>query len=205
MRLNVRYVALAAMVALAGCGDDDGVTPGNLTEAEAQELAGAIFQQSFANALQLDYQPPAQAPGGPALVTYSESVEATGPCPLGGEVTLQGVVDGDIDDETGAGTIEFSVDLVHALCGVQGDQGTQFTLTGNPGLGFDFTMETDGEENFGFSGEILGNVDWSTDEEDGSCGIDYDFSGESAQGGFAFNTEGTVCGVEFSHSLNVQG
>lgn len=205
MRSNVRYLAIAAMIALAGCGED-GVSPGDLTEAEAQELAAAIFAQSFASALQLDYQPPAQAPGGPALITYSESVEATGPCPLGGQVTLAGTVDGDVNDETGAGTFEFSVDLVHAACGVQGDEGTQFTLTGNPGLGFDFFLESDGEQNLSYTGDILGAIDWSTSDKEGSvCEIDYDFSGDFSAGSISVSAEGRVCGVDFSHSVTVQG
>ena len=63
MKSSVRIVALAGMLAVAACGDD-GVSPGNLSEEEAQELATAIFSQSLFDALSMNYQQPAQAPGG---------------------------------------------------------------------------------------------------------------------------------------------
>lgn len=203
MRPNVRVMALVAMVALAACGDNDGVTPGTLSQEQAAELASAIFSQSFFGALEIGYEQPPQAVGGPMLATYSETVEATGPCPLGGEVAINGSVDVETDDETGAGDIDFTLTLVHSSCAVQGQQGTQFTLTGNPSLVFDFLMSTDGEQGFSFSGSISGAVDYAIDGGDeGSCPINYDFSGESSQTGFAAQATGSVCGVDVSQNVS---
>lgn len=205
MRSPTRHLVLTAtVVALAACSDDS-VSPSSLTEAEAQELVGAIFSQSFVQAL--GYQSaPAQIPDGPAMATISETVEAAAPCPGGGEVSVTGSVDGQTDDQTGAGQIDFTMSLVHASCVVQGDQGTQFTLTGDPGLDFDFTMTTDGEQNASFSGSILGGVAWSTVSKQGStCSFSYDFSGESSQTGFSFQTSGSVCGIEVDHNLSISG
>lgn len=205
MKSNVRMIALAAVTVLAACGDD-GVSPDALTEAQATELASAIFSQSLFQVLALDYQPPQAAAGGPQLAIYSETVDATGPCPLGGEVSLSGSLEGETNDETGAGTIDFSLGLVHAACGVQGDGGTRFTLNGNPSLGFGFTLTTDGEQNFGFSGSLAGAVDYAIEGGDeGTCSIDYDFSGESAQTGFSFQTEGSICGVDVTQNVTVSG
>lgn len=205
MKTPIRHLVLTAtVVALAACSDDS-VGPNPLTEAQARELVGAIFSQSFAQALA--YQPaPAQAPDGPATVTISETVEATAPCPGGGQVSVTGTVDGQTDDQTGAGQIDFAMSLVHSSCVVQGEQGTQFTLTADPGLDFDFSMTTDGEQNASFSGSILGGVAWSTESTQGStCSFSYDFSGESSQTGFSFQTNGTVCGIEVNHNLTISG
>lgn len=204
MKSSVRILALAGMLAAAACGDD-GVSPGNLTEEEAQELATAIFSQSLFDALTLDYQQPAQTQGGPQLASYSATVESMGDCPLGGTVAIEAVVDVETDDQTGAGTIDFSVDLVHAACVVQGDMGTQFSITGNPDLAFDFLMSTDAEENAEFSGSVSGALDWSTEGKDGTCSIGYEFSGSSSQNGFSFQTSGNVCGTTFSESFSFSG
>lgn len=204
MKSTVRYLTVAAMVALAACGDDDSVTPSNLTEAEAEELAGAIFSQSFFQALTLQPQP-AQTSQGPALATFSESVEVTASCPMGGAVTITGTVNGETDDQTGAGTIDFEMSLFHAGCVVQGEMGTQFTLTGNPSLVFDFLMSTDGAGNSTFSGSLSGAVDWATSGKDGTCSVGYDFSGDASQNGFSFQTSGSICGTDVSQSFTISG
>ncbi len=204
MKSSVRIVALAGMLAVAACGDD-GVSPGNLSEEEAQELATAIFSQSLFDALALNYQQPAQAPGGPQLATYTATVETTGQCPLGGTVAMEAVVDVETDDQTGAGSVDFSVDLTHVACVLQGDRGTQFTLTGDPNIGFDFLMTTDGQESAEFSGSVSGAIMWSREDGGGTCSVGYEFSGSSSSNGFSFETAGSVCGTTFSESFSVSG
>ena len=205
MRSNLRILALAATVVFAGCGDDDSVSPTNLTEAEATELASAIFSQSFFQALSLQAGVPAQSADGPAAVTFNETVDISADCPLGGMVSLMGTTSGDVDDQTGAGEISITVELEHSGCVVQGDEGTQFTLTGNPNLAFSFNITTDGGDNSAFSGGILGGVEFATSEKDGNCSIDYDFSGEASANGFSFATTGSVCGVDVSQNLTISG
>lgn len=205
MKSTVRYLAMATMLSLAACGGDDSVTPGNLTQEEAEELATAIFSQSFFDALTLNYAPPAQSPDGPALAQYTTTVETTAQCPMGGQVALDAVVDVDENDETGAGTVDFSVALVHAACVVQGEMGTRFTLTGDPSLVFDFLMTSDGQENLSFSGSITGAVAWATDGKEGSCSVGYEFSGETTQNGFGFQANGSVCGTQISESFSFSG
>lgn len=204
MKFNVRFFALAGMLAVAACGDD-GVSPGNLSEEEAQELATAIFSQSLFDALTLNYEQPAQVEGGPQLAMYTATVETSGSCPMGGVVAIDGTINVETDDQTGAGDVDFSVNLVHAACVVQGEMGTQFTLTGSPSLVFDFLMSTDGAENAEFSGSLSGAVDWATDGNGGVCSIGYEFSGASSQNGFSFQTEGSVCGTTFTESFSVSG
>lgn len=203
MRSSVRILTLAAVVSLAGC--DDPVGTSDLSESEATELAGAVFSQSLVDAMAVDWQQPAQAPAGPQLASYTTTVATSGSCPLGGDVALTGDIDVETDDQTGAGTLEFGLTLVHASCVVQGDQGTRFTLTGNPNLTLDFTASTDGESFGSFSGTIGGALDYATEADEGTCSIAYDFSGQSSQSGFSFQTDGTVCGHEVSRSITVSG
>lgn len=206
MKSNVRMLALAAMVAMVGCGEDDGLTAGTLTEAQAAELASAVFSQSLVDAMSVNYQQPAQSPDGPQLATYTATVETTGSCPLGGEVALGGNVGVETNDATGATDVDFTLTLVHAACVVQGEQGTRFTLTGNPSLVVDFLMSSDGQQNTSFDGSISGAVDYSLqDGEPGTCQIAYEFSGEGSANGFSFQTNGTVCGADVSQSLTVSG
>ena len=205
MKSTVRYLAMATMLSMAACGSDDSVTPGNLTQAEVEELATAIFSQSFFDAMTLNYGPGAQSPEGPALAQYTTTVETTGQCPMGGQVAIDAFVDVDQNDDTGAGTIDFSVELIHAACVVQGDMGTQFTLNGDPNLLFDFLMSSDAQENVTFSGSISGAVAWATSDREGSCTIGYEFSGNSSQNGFSFQTNGSVCGTQFSESFSFSG
>lgn len=204
MKSSVRILALASMLAVAACGDD-GVSPGNLTEEQAQELATAIFSQSLFDALSLNYQQPAQVEGGPQLAMYSATVESTSECPLGGTVSIDATVDVETDDQTGAGSIDFELDLVHAACAIQGQMGNQFTLSGNPSIAFDFLMETDAQENADFSGSVTGAVDYAFSGEQGTCSIAYEFSGSSSTNGFSFETVGNVCGTTFSESFSVSG
>ncbi|MDH3272685.1 MAG: hypothetical protein OEN56_15210 [Gemmatimonadota bacterium] len=204
MKSTVRYLALTGMVVLAACGDD-GLTAGTLSAAEAEELAGAIFSQSFLSALTLNYDQPAQSPEGPQLATYTTTIETTASCPLGGLVAVDAFVDVAVDDQTGAGDVDFSVDLTHSGCVVQGQNGTEFSLTGNPGILFNFLMSTDGGENASFSGSITGAVDFGMVgvEKQGMCQISYDFSGTSSQQGFSFQASGSVCSNNVSQSFSI--
>lgn len=205
MKSTVRYLAMATILSVAACGGDDSVTPSNLSQEEAEELAGAIFSQSFFDALTLNYAAPAQSPDGPALAQYTTTVETTGECPMGGQVAIDATVNVDENDTTGAGTVDFSVELIHASCVVQGDMGTQFTLSGNPNILFDFLMTSDAEGSATFGGSITGAVAWSTSDKEGSCSIGYDFSGDSSQNGFSFQASGSVCGTQFSESFSFAG
>lgn len=203
MRSSVRCLALVAMTTLAACGDDDAVGTDVLTEAQATELASAIFSEGLGDALAVNYSQPATANAGPQLATYTSTVETTASCPLGGEVALAGAVDVETNDETGAGTLDFGLTLTHASCVVQGDQGSQFTLTGNPNLVFGFVANSTGEGFGSFEGDITGAVDFSTDEGEGTCQITYDFSGEATATGFSFSTNGNVCGHTITQNVTV--
>ena len=205
MKFPIRTLALLAALAIGACGGDDPVSTTNLSEAEAQELAGAILTQGFSQAMTLNAGPPAQSADGPQMVTFNETVEVTADCPLGGQLSLDGNASGDIDDQTGAGTIEYTMTLVHSGCVVPGDQGTQFTLTGNPSLVFTFDITTDGGDNTSFSGGFDGAVSFSTSDADGSCAMAYSFSGDTSADGFSFSTSGTVCGIDVSQNLTISG
>lgn len=203
MRSSVRYLAVIGMMALAACGDDDAVGTDVLSEAQAAELASAVFSQGLFDALAVNYSQPAQTADGPQLATYTSTVETTASCPLGGQVALTGAVDVETDDATGAGTLDFDLTLTHSSCAVQGDQGSQFTLNGNPNLVFDFLTNTTAEGFGSFGGGITGAVDFSTDDGDGTCQITYEFSGEATASGFSFSTNGNVCGHSVTQNVSV--
>jgi hypothetical protein len=191
---SVRVLALASVISIAGCGDDVTGTD-NLSEAEAQELAFAVLTAAFSSWSQVPVEPMSAA--GPALVpySYSETWEGTAPCAAGGTVAIDASFDASGDDETGAATIEMSLTQVHSACVVETAEGT-FTLTGNPNVGVDLSIETEDGEALSFDGDIVGALDWQHDGRSGSCAIAYTFSANfSATGIGSFSVNGNVCGT----------
>ena len=79
----LRFLAVLGVFALAACGDDDptGVT-GSLSEAEAQDLVGLIFQLGFFNSLTLG-TPQAVDGLARAIETSTQTVQTTADCPAG--------------------------------------------------------------------------------------------------------------------------
>jgi len=205
MSSRVCMIALAtAVVALGGCGDDDSITgtdTTSLSEAEVDELAGVIFTEAFLSSFTLGSEP--QQAGGPQPTVATFDFDNTGPCPLGGEINVVGSVVSDTDDTTGAGTFTFSMDATHAGCVVRSDQGTQFTLTGNPAIEFDMEASSDGQDFGEFSGSITGGVLWATGDRDGSCGVNITFSGQASSTSFGFSIGGTVCNTTVDSSVSI--
>lgn len=193
---------LALLVALAACGDDDdptGVTGDALNGDEVAALAEVVAGTMFSTFEQTP-EPP-QAPG-PALATGSFSLNTSLPCELGGVVAVSGTLLFDIDDETGDGTLDYTVTQDHQDCVAEAEDGMRFTLNGAPNVSADFVATLEGT-GLTFAGGYVGAVSWVTGARSGTCSMDVDFSltGDvEAETGTA-SISGTVCGVNFTHTL----
>jgi hypothetical protein len=199
----VRSCALLGVLAVASCGADDpaGVTA-DLSDVEAQELAGVIFSLGFLNSLTLG----PQAVEGPARVieAYTETVQTTAACPSGGAVDLDATLNVTFDTETGASSVGYSIIQTHNACVGQGDQGTTFTLNGNPNITFDLLADTDVQSESTFwSGGINGSIAWETSGRSGTCSANLEYSGSSASQAVTFSLSGTICGASISRSFGV--
>lgn len=198
----VRSLVLAACVAFAACGETD-VVMGELSEAEASDLAGAVLFATF-NAT--GGAPPAPAPEGPQLAPYSYDGEVSTEveCPLGGlvAVTADVVVEGDTESE--AVTIDYSMTQVHDECGVVSENEREFTLWGAPGLELDLLVATNGQGVVEWGGSVVGAVEWETDGRGNTCEVALEFEARvEAQESFDAALAGVVCGFEVSRSLTV--
>lgn len=203
MRPRFRGLLLLLSIAAVACGEDTPLAVGDaLSEEEAAALAEVVMTQGFESGYGLDggqAAAPAQVP-----VSYDQQIEA--PCPLGGSVTIDVAMDGDIDEETGDADVTLSQVLAHQSCVVPHEEtDLVFTLDGEPSTSFTADVTVVNETDFSFVGRLSGRLAWSTDDErSGSCelGIDFDMSG-TAETGFSVSSSGQVCGVEVSESLTV--
>jgi hypothetical protein len=192
---------LALLVALTGCGDDDptGSTGGDLTEGEAAALAEIVASGLFETFVQ--NQGPAPAP---ALVTGTFSIDADIQCEFGGLVAVSGNLAFDIDDQTGDGTLDYTVTQDHQNCVGESDSGQRFTLNGQPNVTSDFLV-TLTSDILTFAGDYGGAVAWTTGERSGTCPVDVDFSftGDATGDSGTATISGSVCNVSFSSTLTV--
>ena len=154
-RTRLRILSVIAAGALSACSDGTGVEI-ELSEAEAAALAQAVMQAAILTTA-TGPNAPAEV-GGPALAPYSSELDVsfTADCPLGGTVDVDGQVQASGDDETGEGRIELTVEHEHHGCMVESDEGIVFTFEGSPRLELDLAIESDGQEELGWSGTTSG-------------------------------------------------
>lgn len=204
-----RFLSVLTIAFVSGgvvaCSDDPTGATGELTEQQAQELAEVIFVQGFTLS-NSSFDPASPFAGDPALqaaagvpVDFDFGPESV-PCEFGGNVTVEGSLTGDVDQETGAGTLDFSLTQVHDDCGVQSEAGTSFTLNGNPNTGLDLGFDFAETGDFTMSGTMGGGVAWLTGGNSGTCTISLTInaSGNVETEAFSGSVTGTACG----HSIN---
>lgn len=204
-RTRTPALALALGLALGACSDGptDIIEGDPLTEAEAAALAEVVAGSLFTAWEGSASAAPAR---GPARASGTGQINDTFPCELGGSVAVAGSLSFDVDDDTGDGTIQFSVTTDHDDCAVESEDGIGFILNGAPNITASFAIVSEGSS-LSFSGNYEGAVAWATDDKSGRCSIevDFDLSGDvTAETGSASLT-GRVCGVTFDHSLDFAG
>ncbi len=186
-------LAVGLALTLSACGDDPmGVNSGDeLSDAEIQAIFNA-FGGAFDD---IDASASVAAPADGiqmAEIHVDQSVNVSAPCDLGGEISLNGSVDGTVDDETFASDIEMEVGVQFDACAVASDQNT---LTVDGDIQFDSHVVLS-ETEFSADGSQVGGFEFTTnDGRTGSCAIDIDFSASYTEGASAqSNVSGTVCG-----------
>jgi len=196
---SVRLAALAAVFAFGACGETLTST-GDISEAEATALAGVIMENVIGNSGSIP-----SAVNGPQLVPFeaNTSVEFAAECPLGGTVAVMGDASVAGDTETEEFAVGYTVSHTHNACRAMGEDGSEFTLNGNPDLSLDMTVELVGET-IDWDGSVDGAVDWMVDGREGTCVVDYQFSGAATlEQSVTANVTGTVCGFTVSQSFTV--
>jgi hypothetical protein len=186
-------LAVGLALTLVACGDNPvGVNSGDeLTDAEIQAIFNA-FSGAFSD-VNASAHVVAPADGiQMADIQVDHSVNVTAPCALGGEITLDGSVNGTVNDETFASDLVMEVDVLFAACGVASDQNT---LTVDGDIEFDSHVVLS-ETEFSANGSQEGGFEFTTnDGRSGSCAIDIEFSASYTEGTSAQSSvSGRVCG-----------
>lgn len=201
-------VLLFLSAGLVACSDDPTGTDG-LSQQEVEQLAEVIFGQALTVGF-TSYEPATTFEGDPgigmsvAAVPFSFEI---GPdlfdCPLGGAVEIALSFSGDVDDATGAGTVDMGITQDHADCVIQSEEGTQFTLNGAPETTTDVSMSVDAAQDFTMTGAFGGGVAWATGGRSDTCTIDLgiDASGNLETGAITGTVSGTMCGQDVSQTF----
>lgn len=195
-------------VGLTACSDDP-TDPSGLSEQEVEQLAEVIFGQALTMGF-TSYEPATTFEGDPGIgmsvtaVPFSFEIPPEPfACPLGGEVVISMSFSGDVDDATGAGTIDMGITQDHADCVVQSEEGTQFTLNGAPETTTDVSMSVDAAQDFTMTGAFGGGVQWATGGRSDTCTIDLgiDASGNLQTGAITGTVSGIMCGQDVSQTF----
>lgn len=202
MRTNtVRTILLAASMGLVACGETD-LIPGELSQAEAEDLAGVLMFTT----LDATASEPAPAAAGPQLAPYvhEDAISTTVECPLGGTVAVSADVrvEGDTDSEAFAA--HYGMTQVHHECGVASENDRRFTLWGAPDLTLDLLVGSNGQGVVEWGGSVVGAVAWVSDGREGTCEVSLEFSARvEAETSVDAEMAGVVCGFEISRTLTV--
>jgi hypothetical protein len=201
----VRLLTVIATLGFVACGDSTGVV-GDLTEAEATELAAVVFATAFASAAAAPEGPPPQV--GPQLVPYDYTREAefTAECELDGTVSAAALLEIEGDTESEAGRIEYTMTLVHEGCTAASPNEVVFTLDGAPDLTVHLVAENDGQGSIVLESTLEGSIDWSAEGRDGgTCEIALAVTGaiDQTAGTIELDAAGIVCRFTISESVSV--
>lgn len=200
----VRLMALVAAVGFTACGETTDIVPGELTEAEAADLAAVVLFATF-NSTGAVPQPASPA-GGPLMTpfTFASEFEGEVPCPFGGVVGVAASFEVSGDTENEAGHVEYSMTQIHDACVVESDAGRRFTLWGADDMSAAFSVVNNGQGVVEWSGSVQGGIRWETDGRGGTCEVGVEFSGrQEGDASATVNIGGLVCGLSVQQSLTV--
>ena len=196
----VRALALLATFALTACGDATDLVMSELSEAEAAELGSALMFATFDGTG--DVPPPSSAQRAP--YEYTENVNGTVACPLGGGVAYDATVSVSGDTESEAGSITYSMTQAHDGCAVQSEQGTVFVLDGAPDITLQFTVVNNGEGVVEWGGSLEGAIRWVTENRTGTCEANFEFSGrQEGETSVSAGLSGTICGHSIVREFSI--
>ena len=195
-----KVIPLLALVGFAvACGDGPTSSGDPLTQAQAQALAGVIIANSFPSGPALS---PAAAAGAESA-TITQTIDVSGPCPEGGTIAFNGSSNVDVASDQTSATLGYDYTLTHDACVATGDDGTVFTLNGNPNVHAHGTINYDQETGFDGSLNYDGGVEWMAGDMSGACQIDLSANVSFTTGEGSASVSGSVCGFSISVSSSI--
>jgi len=195
-----KVIPLLALVGFAAaCGDGPTSSGDPLTQAQAQELAGVIIANSFPSGPALS---PAAASGAESA-TITQTIDVSGPCPGGGTIAFKGSNNADVAADQSSATLSYDYTLTHNSCVATGENGTVFTLNGDPNVHATGTINYDQQTGFDGSLNYDGGVEWAAGDMSGSCQIDLSANVSFTTGSGSASVSGNVCGFSISVSSSI--
>lgn len=216
MRSRNRLYAIPLLFSLAvlvACGgdDDNGTGPDTsgdeLTQQETVEMLDALaavgsFSFGLSGASYSIVDGPQAALIAASAVPVSETFDETESCPQGGSVRFDGEVNGDVDQETGAADLTFSMVQSHMDCVASSESGTTFTFSGAPSITTTMDLTSTSDGSFQIDGSQDGTLGWETSGKSGSCGFDLTFEFSGSANSFSGSISGTACGNSINETFD---
>jgi hypothetical protein len=198
-------------LAAAACGGDSlptGVNSGDQPSAdEVDLLVSELFGdlEDLSTTFAASRQPTLQLPAGLSLsmagVPIDETINESHPCNGGGTVQVTGSVEGELDDETFEGAVDFDLEQSINSCVVVGETVT-FTVSSEPDIGMTGTLEIS-ETSFSLSFDIGGGLAFTTDDDrSGTCAIDMSLAVTATTDGENTTVTATVSGEVCGRNVN---
>jgi hypothetical protein len=197
---SARTLLVLATAALTACGGDDSTGPRGELDAErafdlfsALTAAAALFEG--APPVGMIGRLPSTAPTAMARRVAREVLaRETASCPFGGTA--------EASEQTLSPTSSaFTLNLNN--CGVEGDSGERWTLSGSPALRMQFSTTVLSATRSRTLSDLTGNIRFSSGGTSGSCAMSYrlDITEDTATGAVTGSLTGSICGQAVSVSL----
>lgn len=210
--MRKRMLAAAGLftaAALAACdaGGATGPRDARLTAAQAAALNRALLASSSSYA---SGSVPAGARGTRSTSavgsgTFSFTLDTTVPCTPSGSTAVAGTIGGSVDAVARAGTVQANLAFTHQNCAIRTDDGTIFTLNGDPRL--DVALNAASGEATGLTAFQLteaGAFNWSRpDGSSGHCNVNV--SANLVAGTQNVQLGGTFCGFPVDGTVPAGG
>jgi uncharacterized protein YjdB len=165
-----------------------------ISDGGAKDLGGYLLQSTFDL---FSAEPVSPAPGsvsGPqaVAVAFSTTVSTSIVCPLGGNMVMDGTLDGWVDDVTPElFSMTIDVTQTHTGCGATGYAGQNFVLDALVAVSLTLDGDLQGTT---WSGTWNGEIGWTSDSGFGTCTVALSYSGSDVGGATAVSIEGSICG-----------
>lgn len=211
-RRGVGVLALAAVVAAAGCGDDGLGPSGTLTSEQLQVAVLSIFNGSVVRAQRVlpPRLPEAAAglagtdasvpPDGPMAALVQVSADTTDlavPCSVSGSLRFLAEYDGNIDDENGNFDLRYRVEQGHDDCVEGASGGVTVGIDARPGVVATFEAFSLDEGRQGVAGNVNGTLEVTTEDGPVVCTLEMNVTGEGEEGQIIYQLLGRFCGDAF--------
>ena len=202
MRKSVLAIMSLGIV-LGACDDAAGPEGDQLSRTEALQLAVQVLGTSEGAAtgsmtMTGGAMTAGEAAGPP--VDFTQTHASTHPCPAGGELAVEFVLNGSYDEDTNSLQADLDGTHVHSDCAFP-HQGLTLTVDGNPSIGFSMSIgAVDGAPSQPFTFSLDGGLRWeASDGRSGTCALALeavtDFAAQQR------TIQGTVCGHTIDDSL----